>query len=144
MSLDDLARYIVTGTGSYVDELLRSGMPEEEARKNAANGIESSFPGGVPANGNEMFDVLDGDHVIGLLWLGPLAPDTWYVMDIEIHRSFRGRGYGRATMLLAETVARERGASYLGLNVFGHNPTARHLYESLGYETQSIRMRKPI
>ena len=27
---------------------------------------------------------------------------------------------------------REHGAAHLGLNVFGHNPTARSLYESLG------------
>jgi ribosomal protein S18 acetylase RimI-like enzyme len=144
MSADDLARYIVTGTESYVGELIRSGMPEEEARKNAAEGIQSSFPDGVPANENEIFDVLDGEEVIGLLWLGRLAPGTWYVMDIEIREQFRGRGYGRATMLLAEDAAREHGAAHLGLNVFGHNPTARSLYESLGYETQSTRMRKPL
>jgi len=66
------------------------------------------------------------------------------VMDIEIREEFRRRGYGRATMLLAEEAARNHGATYLGLNVFGHNPNARALYESLGYESQSIRMRKPL
>ena len=65
-------------------------------------------------------------------------------MDIEIRPEFRRRGYGRAVMLLAEEVARTHGAEYLGLNVFGHNPNARALYESLGYETQAVRMRKPL
>ncbi len=144
MSAEDLARYIVRGTEEYVGELVRSGMPENDARINAEEGIGAAFPGGVPANDNEMFDVIDGEHGIGHLWLGPLSPGTWYVMDIEIYEEFRRRGYGRAVMLLAEQVARAHGAQYLGLNVFGHNPNARALYESLGYETQSVRMRKPL
>jgi ribosomal protein S18 acetylase RimI-like enzyme len=144
MSPDDLARYIVTGTDDYIDELVRAGMPENAARQNAAEVMAESFPEGVPSNDNEMFDVLDGDDTVGLLWLGPVSPGTWYVMDIEIREEFRRRGYGRATMLLAEEAARNHGATHLGLNVFGHNPNARALYESLGYETQNIRMRKPL
>jgi ribosomal protein S18 acetylase RimI-like enzyme len=144
VSPEDLARYIVRGTEEYVGELVRSGMPEADARINAEEGIGAAFPDGVPANDNEMFDVLDGEQAVGHLWLGPLSPGTWYVMDIEIREEFRRRGYGRVVMLLAEDVARAHGAQYLGLNVFGHNPTARALYESLGYETQSVRMRKPL
>jgi ribosomal protein S18 acetylase RimI-like enzyme len=144
MSADDLARYIVTGTEEYVGELVRSGMPEGDAREDAAAELAKSFPAGVPSNGNEMFDVLDGAETVGLLWLGPLSPDTWYVMDISIAQEHRRHGYGRATMLLAEGIARGHGARHLGLNVFGHNPTARALYESLGYETQSVRMRKTL
>ena len=75
---------------------------------------------------------------------GPTSPETWYVMDIVVAEKHRRRGYGRATMLLAEDVARGHGATYLGLNVFGHNPNARALYESLGYETLSVRMRKSL
>jgi ribosomal protein S18 acetylase RimI-like enzyme len=144
MSAADLAEYIIRGTNEYVAELVRSGMPEAAARKNAEDEIGSAFPNGVPANDNEIFDVLDGDETVGLLWLGPLVPGTWYVMDIEIGEGFRRRGYGRAVMLLAEDVARAHGAQFLGLNVFGHNPSARALYDSLGYETQATRMRKPL
>jgi ribosomal protein S18 acetylase RimI-like enzyme len=144
MSPKDLARYIVTGTEDYIGELVRAGMPEDAARQNAADVLAESFPEGVPANDNEMFDVLEGADTVGLLWLGPASEGTWYVMDIEIREEFRRRGYGRATMLLAEEAARNHGATYLGLNVFGHNPNARALYESLGYESQSIRMRKPL
>jgi ribosomal protein S18 acetylase RimI-like enzyme len=45
-------------------------------------------------------------------------------------------------MLLAEHEARDVGATELGLNVFGSNTIARHLYESLGYAPTSIRMLK--
>jgi ribosomal protein S18 acetylase RimI-like enzyme len=47
-------------------------------------------------------------------------------------------------MLLAEDEARKRGATELGLNVFGTNAVARHLYESLGYNPTSIRMAKKL
>ena len=45
-------------------------------------------------------------------------------------------------MLAAEEFARSRGAHKIGLNVFGHNPRAISLYQSLGYSTVAMRMRK--
>jgi ribosomal protein S18 acetylase RimI-like enzyme len=45
-------------------------------------------------------------------------------------------------MALAEVEARKRGATALGLNVFGYNQIARHLYESMGYTATAIRMKK--
>ena len=45
-------------------------------------------------------------------------------------------------MELAESEARSRGATELGLNVFGHNQVARQLYESMDDVTTAIRMNK--
>jgi ribosomal protein S18 acetylase RimI-like enzyme len=53
-------------------------------------------------------------------------------------------GYGRAAMRLAEHHAREAGARTLGLSVFGHNEGARGLYESVGYEPTTVKMRKQL
>src|SRR5450755_55830 len=64
MSPKDLARYIVTGTEDYIGELVRAGMPEDAARQNAADVLAESFPEGVPANDNEMFDVLEGADTV--------------------------------------------------------------------------------
>jgi ribosomal protein S18 acetylase RimI-like enzyme len=71
-------------------------------------------------------------------WVGTV------VMDIEIESAHRRKGYGRAAMVLAEEHTRQLGMPYLGLNVFGHNPNARALYASLGYETTSEQMRRPV
>jgi ribosomal protein S18 acetylase RimI-like enzyme len=57
---------------------------------------------------------------------------------------FRGRGFGRAAMVLAEQEARRGGARRLGLNVFGTNTVARSLYESLGYEITELQMSKEL
>ena len=45
-------------------------------------------------------------------------------------------------MALAEEAARAAGATALGLNVHGHNTVARNLYESMGYQTTALQMRK--
>lgn len=45
-------------------------------------------------------------------------------------------------MRLAEDYARSQRALTLGLSVFGFSHSARGLYESLSYETTSIKMRK--
>lgn len=47
-------------------------------------------------------------------------------------------------MIAGEQLARSRGAQSLGLNVFGFNSAARGLYESLGYEETSVKMKKSL
>ncbi|KQN41066.1 N-acetyltransferase [Frigoribacterium sp. Leaf44] len=55
--------------------------------------------------------------------------------------------YEKSRVLAGETpeqAAARHGAETLGLNVFGYNEVARHLYESLGYETTAVQMKKPV
>ena len=42
-----------------------------------------------------------------------------WVYDVEIEPAYRGHGYGRRAMLLAEAEARARGMTSIGLNVHG-------------------------
>jgi len=70
--------------------------------------------------------------------------DMAWVNDVEVDPEYRGRGYGRAAMLLAEREARVRGMTSLGLNVHGQNTVARSLYDSLGYQVTAQQMRKPV
>ena len=73
----------------------------------------------------------------------PEAAMAW-VYDVEVDEAFRGRGYGRQTMLLAEREARARGMTSIGLNVHGKNTVALSLYDSLGYEVTTQQMKKPV
>jgi ribosomal protein S18 acetylase RimI-like enzyme len=66
------------------------------------------------------------------------------VWDVAIEPEFRGRGFGRAAMELADRLARANGARTIGLNVFGRNTVARNLYASLGYEESAVVMRKDL
>jgi ribosomal protein S18 acetylase RimI-like enzyme len=131
----------------YIEDRITAGEDPDEARRMAGQQIEGLFPGGRPAPGQLVFTIVDDGAVVGSLWIGPHTPQkgqAFWVWNIEIAEAHRGRGLGRGAMLLAEEVARDHGATELGLNVFGPNRVARHLYESLGYETTAVQMRKPL
>jgi ribosomal protein S18 acetylase RimI-like enzyme len=129
----------------YEEQRVASGESAEAASASASTSLGQLFPAGRPGPGQSVYDVHNGERSIGWLWIGPAltgAPADWWVWSVEVHPEARGRGVGRRAMELAEDRARAGGARSLGLNVFGHNDVARHLYESLGYDTVSVLMHK--
>jgi ribosomal protein S18 acetylase RimI-like enzyme len=141
-----LPEWIDRSAAEYARDLVATGKAPSEAAREAAEGMAGSFPNGQPSPGHAVFDVVDdsGDTV-GYLWIGPDTSGdegSWWIWDVLVEPDQRGRGFGREAMLLGEEYARMQGAHTLGLNVFAFNATARGLYESLGYEPASMRMRK--
>ena len=63
--------------------------------------------------------------------------DDWIVriLALVVDAGARERGVGRALMAEAESVGREIGAAFIELTAGHHRPEARHLYESLGYDS---------
>jgi GNAT superfamily N-acetyltransferase len=143
---EEFSEFIDGDVERYVEERVRAGDRPEVARRIALEQSEALFPVGTPAAGQLLFQVLNDDGTaVGTLWIGPRDADyaqAFWVWDVRIEEAFQGKGYGRAAMELAEVEARARGATELGLNVFGHNQVARQLYESMGYVATSIRMNK--
>jgi len=148
MNAERLPAWLDETNRAYIEELIAAGRTREDATRHAAKSMEPAFPHGKPAPGHSVFDVVDdGGNAVGYLWIGPDTsddPTSWWVWDIEINASSRGKGYGHATMVLGEEYARQEGARTLGLNVFGSNAAARALYEKLGYVTTQLQMRKPL
>lgn len=151
MAVADLGPWIERTNREYQESRLAAGESPEVAAAKARESRDHFFPGDQPASGHLVHDVVvpgvDGTpEVVGYLWIAPSAPGSvdWWVFDVKIAEEHRGSGYGRAAMRLAETMAAAHGARTLGLNVFGYNTVARGLYESLGYETTSVQMRKPL
>lgn len=143
----ELAAYISHANAEYLDERMRAGDSREYAEQRVAESNEQYFPGGRPAAGHQVLRVVHDGDPVGWLWLGPMSaehPLDWWVFDVEIDEQHRGKGLGRAAMLLAEKVARAAGAVKLGLNVFGHNTVAQRLYSTLGYEVTAINMSKQL
>jgi ribosomal protein S18 acetylase RimI-like enzyme len=130
----------------YANDLVAVGQTPEDAHRHADESMARSFPSGTPGPGHVVFDVVDGSGVtVGYLWIGPDTSDdasAWWIWDIVIDADKRGRGLGRRAMGLGEEYALAQGAHTLGLSVFGFNTGARGLYESLGYETTSVKMLK--
>ncbi|RYV51119.1 GNAT family N-acetyltransferase [Pengzhenrongella frigida] len=145
MSGARLRPWFEAGEREYHGDLIRAGKSPEQADVAASQSFEEYFPGGVPAPGHHVFDVLADDEPVGYVWIGPQTsgdPQDWWLWDIAIDDRHRGRGLGRAAVELAEAEAVRRGARSLGLKVFGFNTAARSLYESLGYDTVSLLMTK--
>jgi ribosomal protein S18 acetylase RimI-like enzyme len=120
-----------------------------EARAKAETDTARLFPGDRPTKDVHAFDVVNEDtnDAAGIVFFAsvPRGDETIaFVYGIEIDDRFRGRGFGRATMLAVEAKARELGHVEVRLNVFGGNEAARGLYRSLGYEDVDVTMMKPL
>jgi ribosomal protein S18 acetylase RimI-like enzyme len=131
---------------AMIDE---AGVSPEDARAKAAADIEHLFPGQQPSPEQFVFVIEADGEAVGELWLAEREDtDTGqrrlFIYDIHLNEAFRGRGYGKAAMLLAEDEARRRGLKTIALNVFGRNTVARRLYQSLGYEENAVSMSKPL
>jgi len=145
MEPSELQAFLIASRDGYISDRIASGDEELTASRAADEQLTASFPEGKPGPGHRVYRIEDDGTPIGCLWLGRAPstdPTAWWVWDITIDEGFRGRGYGRAAMLLAEREAGAGGATTLGLNVFGSNAIARHLYDSLGYDVIAIRMSK--
>ncbi|MGH3165095.1 MAG: GNAT family N-acetyltransferase [Trebonia sp.] len=133
----------------YAEEIAASGsLPPDAARKKAEQDTERALPDGLGTKGQLIYRVIAGEEPVGWLWLAvPAQPDNprmAWVNNVEIGERFRGKGYGRQAMLLAERAAREHGMTSLGLNVHGTNATALALYDGLGYQVMTQQMNKPV
>ncbi|BBA96059.1 putative acetyltransferase [Actinacidiphila reveromycinica] len=127
----------------YVAALTGSGVPDDQAEREESAGFASAFPEGLASPGT-MVLVLehDGAPAGHLSWVR-LADPSW-VSSVEVAPEYRGRGFGRALMRVAEELTRKGGATTLGLNVFAGNAPALHLYASLGYRTTDHHFSKPL
>ena len=68
-------------------------------------------------------------------------PPHSFVYSLDVDAGHRRKGYGQAIMEAAMEECRQRGIGTMGLNVFGHNETARRLYDRLGFTVASTSMK---
>ena len=67
------------------------------------------------------------------------------ILALVVDAGARERGVGRTLMAEAERIGRELGAAFVELTAGHHRPEARHLYESLGYDsTVTAYLRKKL
>lgn len=73
---------------------------------------------------------IEGRHVgfVGVCMHG----DVTYLSKLYLHKSERGKGYGRAMMRLVIDFALSKGSNGVELNVNKHNPTIT-IYEKMGF-----------
>ncbi len=78
---------------------------------------------------------IEGERVLGNVTLQRLdyGGTRWRISNVAVAPEHRGRGIARALMLSSLSEIAQQGGSWAVLQVRADNPSARHLYESLGF-----------
>jgi ribosomal protein S18 acetylase RimI-like enzyme len=145
MTPEEFSIFMEKSIISYANEKTRSGnWTEGEALDKAEEDYQRLLPQGEKTKNNYLFSLYDGNACIGSFWIAVRPNHTGYIYNIEIEEEFRGRGFGKSAMKEIEIKAKELGLNKIELHVFGHNTTARKLYEKIGYEVTNVIMAKSI
>jgi GNAT superfamily N-acetyltransferase len=146
MTREQYAAYRAVAEEDYARNIAASGsMPDAEARQKAVDDFGRLLPDGLATPDHHFFTGYDGDQEVGMLWLHIEEKSDGlhaFGYDFSVREDLRRSGYGRAMMVAAEELCRERGVLSVGLHVFGFNAGARSLYEQMGFEVTSVQMRK--
>lgn len=149
MTQSEYDDYYPTSVRHLAGEMAKArGVTSDEMMDAAKKSFETLLPAGnINVPDQYLYDILADEQKIGVLWFGikrnQPVPEV-FIRDIIIEPESRGKGYGKLAMSTLEEKVKGPGISRIALNVFGHNKTARKLYESLGYETVSSTMMKTI
>ncbi|MER6318764.1 GNAT family N-acetyltransferase [Streptomyces sp. NPDC001581] len=133
----------------YGPRLVSPGMTAEEGVAASRAEHARMLPAGQETPGTALRVVEGPDGaILGSVWVGerelPGLGTVPYVYDVRVEPGHRGRGHGRALMLLAEHSALAAGARHLALHVVEGNTPARRLYESLGYRDTTVNAVKEL
>lgn len=83
----------------------------------------------------------------GILWYwgmeGKKVPSI-FLCHTYLYEKYRGQGFGRKVLTYFEEESKKLCAREIMLHVFAHNQKARALYESFGFSSWSIQMKKPL
>jgi ribosomal protein S18 acetylase RimI-like enzyme len=127
---------------SFAQSWIDRGVPVEQARVKAEASERKFLPDGLATPHTWINRLLHDGEPAGLLWVArhEMEPGEWaaFVFNVEVVEEQRGKGYGRALMVLAERIALQAGETRIGLHVFADNAPALRLYESLGYRTTFV------
>ncbi|HEX6871875.1 MAG TPA: GNAT family N-acetyltransferase, partial [Micromonosporaceae bacterium] len=125
-------------------------MPFERGLEEARLGTARLLPDGLATPGHCLLVAENGDgETIGHAWLGLENPRTHsseaaYLYDVRVRGDHRRRGYANAMLAAIEEIARQAGATSIGLNVFARNAGAVALYVSRGFTVTTQQMSKPL
>ena len=131
------------------DKVTTGTWTEEESLELSEAVYQKYLPDGVQTKEHYLYVIRCGAEPtnIGSVWLhvsDAPAGTRAFLYDIILEESYRGRGLGQATMQVLDEAARALGASTIGLHVFGHNPTALHVYQKSGYAITDYQMEKKL
>jgi ribosomal protein S18 acetylase RimI-like enzyme len=133
---------------SYAQDIARAfNRPVEEERVRAKEQVNGLLLKGVETEGHFLFNVIDtvSGEKVGNVWVNiDQSKGRAFLYDIVVDKPFRGKGYGRETLVLLEKTLKEMKITSVELHVFADNVVALSLYRAQGYNTGSFNLQKNI
>lgn len=148
MTASEFDLYLERAVAEYADEKVKAGnWHASEALERSRLEYQKLLPEGVTTPKQHLSTIVSDElpGSLGMIWFAEIdqMPEPYaFIYDFSVEEPFRRRGIGTQAMLAVEAEVRSLGISRIGLHVFGHNQSARALYEKLGYEVTNINMLK--
>ncbi len=136
MAEDEFAAWRADAVRGYAANIAGSGvLPAADAAIQAAAEFDQLLPDGLTTVNHTFLCLLSGTEKVATNWIcHHRAPGCSWVYGVEVSEPHRGKGYGRAAMVIGEQATLQAGDTHLALNVFGHNAVAISLYDRMGYQ----------
>ena len=140
--------YMAASVAHYAEDNIASGRwPAQGAHARSRSEWDSLLPQGLATPNNHLFEIeaTAQGPTIGALWIAieeRHGQRSAFVFDVGIDPPWRRQGHALRTFEALESLARELGASHIGLHVFGRNAGAQALYAKLGYAVTGINLQK--
>lgn len=145
MTSEGFQKYYQDAIRKIAKEYVISGYCDEDnALEYTKNLFREMLPQGLETLGHYIFDIVNGNQIIGMIWYMMKSNDEAFICDFIIKEEYRGQGFGTETMKILEEHARGLGIKKMTLHVFGHNKSAIALYQKLGYTPFSMHMAKEL
>ena len=145
LTSDEYDKYLEKSIKNYADELVKSGISDEEKSISVSKKtFFSLLPDGLKTKDNYLYFTYYQEELVGFIWYGFRNKEQAFIYDFYIEENMRRKGFGKMVITACEEDARKKGAKSIGLHVFGHNKAAIALYESLDYIPTSIQMKKEL
>jgi ribosomal protein S18 acetylase RimI-like enzyme len=124
-------------------EVSRQTVEERVARQVAVLRQQEGFPSVA------FVARTDDGTPVGFVWVARTHNDFTGQLEASLLSQYvaepcRGQGLGHRLMETAEEWARQQGLPSISLSVDVHNRLAQKLYETMGYEVETLRMTKKL
>lgn len=150
MSLQEFEEFMIISMNDQAQGQVTAGEWKAEEAQGNIERLRSEFlPNGLATPNHYFFTIEEPttSAKVGGLWytvMEQAGKRLVFVVDIQIYSEHRRRGYGSQAFMAMEDKVREMGIASIGLHVFKHNPSARAMYEKLGYTGTDESMSKKL
>jgi ribosomal protein S18 acetylase RimI-like enzyme len=145
MTAEEFSDYKSYFVVDYAHEIMANyGYTTEKSQAIATKDLSDSLPQAIDTPDNVLVCIEETDKgMIGYLWYKFLDEgESVFILDFIMFEDYRGKGYGKATLMTLEEKLSKSGVEQVKLRVAFNNHRAKGLYERIGFHTTGYNMIK--